>query len=154
MVVYRKLTLGAHGAAAHQQDWTPSPAADTVGHCQRLRLPPCHNAGVVDQVPCAGIIDGVHHTVITPHYLHSVVPGKGICHGRHRYGGDEVPHSIACVPSLACSPPPLCVYELPVEVGNLHVVMVHHRYASHTAGGQEQEEGVPDAARPDNQDRR
>ena len=45
----------------------PYPASDTVGHCLRLWLPLVQNTGVIDQVPHAGIIYGVHHTVVTPH---------------------------------------------------------------------------------------
>ena len=33
--------------------------------------------------------------------------------------------------------PPLGVYDLLVEVGHLHVFMVHHRDASHASGRQE-----------------
>ena len=67
VAVYRKLPLGAHGAAAHQRYWNPSPAAYAVGHCRRLRLPLCHNADAVDQVPRVSIVAGVHHTIGTPH---------------------------------------------------------------------------------------
>ena len=66
VAVYLKLLPGAYDAAAHQRDCNPFPAANAVGHCCHLRLPLRQNAGVVDQVTHAGIIAGVHHTVVTP----------------------------------------------------------------------------------------
>ena len=55
MVVYHKLPLSAHVAAAHQRDWNPSPAADDLSHCRRLHLPPRQDEGVIDHVPRAMI---------------------------------------------------------------------------------------------------
>ena len=50
--------------------------------------------------------------------------------------------------------PPLGVYDLPADVVHVRIVVVHRCDVSHLAGSQKWEEGVPDAARPDNQDRR
>ena len=60
-----------------------------------------------------------------------------IRYSTHQYSGVEGPDSVVCGPSLDRSPPHFGLYDLPVEVGHLHAIVVHHRKDSYSASSQE-----------------